>query len=158
MHKERPSSRKGATKVVSNDRGHLLEESACSPSSPWGSFTGTWQQERNPVKLMVRTKLINPRTVVSPAVNDKANPPKSASDTTKADVTIPTSPDPLPESRQSQASSKPVSRASNPSPRSATPASNRGDSRQTETRQSGRITPQHNADTYEEGQDQKHVE
>lgn len=34
-------------------------ESKRSPSSPWGTFVGTWQGEEKPIWLMTRTKLHN---------------------------------------------------------------------------------------------------
>lgn len=49
----------GSTKIISNDRGHILIESKRSTASPWGTFVGTWQAERKPIELMTRTKLQN---------------------------------------------------------------------------------------------------
>ena len=51
--------RVGSTEIISNDEGHILIESKRSTSSPWGTFVGTWQAERKPIKLMTRTKLQN---------------------------------------------------------------------------------------------------
>lgn len=55
--KQWPSTRKGSTTVITNDRGHILIESERSSSSPWGSFVGTWQSKKKPVQLLTRTTL-----------------------------------------------------------------------------------------------------
>lgn len=39
----RPRSRKGSTKVIANDRGHLLDCSKKSDKNPWGNFCNTYQ-------------------------------------------------------------------------------------------------------------------
>lgn len=57
QHKEHPSLRQGVTKIITNDRGHLTNDSTRSVSSPWGSFVGTWQMERKPVQLKTTTRL-----------------------------------------------------------------------------------------------------
>lgn len=44
-HKERPSSRKGATKIITNDRGHLKSSLRRSTEDPWGTFKGTWNMD-----------------------------------------------------------------------------------------------------------------
>lgn len=56
-HFQHPSFRKGATKIVVNDRGHLNPDAYRSASSPWGTFVGTWQMERKPIHLKTRTRL-----------------------------------------------------------------------------------------------------
>ena len=61
---QRPTTRAGRTRVIANDRGHLLPEAARSQKSPWGDFVGTWQQEPKQVQLRVRTKMVNPRVTV----------------------------------------------------------------------------------------------
>ncbi|XP_014671402.1 PREDICTED: protein Flattop homolog isoform X2 [Priapulus caudatus] len=40
--KERPRTLQGFTRVIVNDRGHLLSHISQSPRSPWGEFVGTW--------------------------------------------------------------------------------------------------------------------
>ena len=50
--------RSGCTQIIGNDRGHLNSNIPRSPASPWGSFVGTWQAERKPIKLRTRTKLM----------------------------------------------------------------------------------------------------
>ncbi len=52
-----PSSRLGKTKIITNDLGHIIIEGKRSSSSPWGSFIGTWQAEKPPLKLKTRSKL-----------------------------------------------------------------------------------------------------
>lgn len=42
-HPRKPT---GTTKIVANDRGHLLLGIKKSKSSPWGNFKGTWQLSR----------------------------------------------------------------------------------------------------------------
>ena len=54
---QHPSLRKGATKIIVNNRGHLSQDINRSARSPWGSFVGTWQMERKPIQLKTRTKL-----------------------------------------------------------------------------------------------------
>ncbi|KAJ8932353.1 hypothetical protein NQ314_014720 [Rhamnusium bicolor] len=39
----RPRIRTGKTKIVANDRGHLLPEIKKSQSNPWGEYVGTWR-------------------------------------------------------------------------------------------------------------------
>nr|XP_022914509.1 uncharacterized protein LOC111424996 isoform X1 [Onthophagus taurus] len=41
-HPERPCGHKGKTRVVSNEKGHLLPGVPRSYTSPWGNFVGTW--------------------------------------------------------------------------------------------------------------------
>ncbi|XP_046666382.1 uncharacterized protein LOC124358133 [Homalodisca vitripennis] len=40
---QRPRARKTTTKIIANDRGHLLPGVQRPPQNPWGSFRGTWQ-------------------------------------------------------------------------------------------------------------------
>uniref|UniRef100_A0A1B6KXH3 Cilia- and flagella-associated protein 126 n=1 Tax=Graphocephala atropunctata TaxID=36148 RepID=A0A1B6KXH3_9HEMI len=40
---QRPKARKTTTKIIANDRGHLLPGVQRPPQNPWGSFRGTWQ-------------------------------------------------------------------------------------------------------------------
>ena len=61
---QRPTQRLGITEIIANDRGHLRTGIPRDPSSPWGSFVGTWQAEIKPPVLMTKTKLVNPRTIV----------------------------------------------------------------------------------------------
>ena len=61
---QRPSQRLGTTKIIANDRGHLNNGIPRDPSSPWGSFVGTWQAEIKPPVVMTKTKLVNPRTII----------------------------------------------------------------------------------------------
>ncbi|XP_030321015.1 protein Flattop [Calypte anna] len=39
---QRPSLRRGCTRILTNDRGHLLPTVPRSQTSPWGTFVGTW--------------------------------------------------------------------------------------------------------------------
>ena len=76
---QRPTTRAGRTKVISNDRGHLLPEAERSTKSPWGEFVGTWQQEPKQVQLKVRTKMINPRVTVDTSWK-RCSPPFTQAD------------------------------------------------------------------------------
>ncbi|RZF37708.1 hypothetical protein LSTR_LSTR003119 [Laodelphax striatellus] len=40
---ERPRAHRTATKIIADDRGHLLPGVQRAPASPWGEFRGTWQ-------------------------------------------------------------------------------------------------------------------
>lgn len=40
---QRPRARKTITKIIANDRGHLLPGVHRAHQSPWGNFKGTWQ-------------------------------------------------------------------------------------------------------------------
>uniref|UniRef100_A0A8B9FA60 Protein Flattop n=1 Tax=Amazona collaria TaxID=241587 RepID=A0A8B9FA60_9PSIT len=39
----RPKHSEGSTRIIANDRGHLLPSIPRSQASPWGSFLGTWE-------------------------------------------------------------------------------------------------------------------
>lgn len=39
---DKPCIRKGCTKIISNDQGHILP-GLKKTSSPWGNYIGTWQ-------------------------------------------------------------------------------------------------------------------
>ena len=60
--------RSGRTQIISNERGHIKSDIPRSLASPWGSFVGTWQAERNPIQLKTRTKLM---THLSQSVGSK---------------------------------------------------------------------------------------
>ncbi|XP_063693482.1 protein Flattop homolog [Bolinopsis microptera] len=49
--RERPVSRRGATKVISNDRGHIMIPTRRSLESPWGDFMGTWDRKKKSTSL-----------------------------------------------------------------------------------------------------------
>ncbi|KAM8986356.1 protein Flattop [Guaruba guarouba] len=38
-----PKHSEGSTRIIANDRGHLLPSIPRSQASPWGSFVGTWE-------------------------------------------------------------------------------------------------------------------
>ncbi|XP_069734499.1 protein Flattop [Phaenicophaeus curvirostris] len=40
---QRPSPRVGSTRIIADDRGHLLPSVSRSQASPWGTFVGTWE-------------------------------------------------------------------------------------------------------------------
>lgn len=42
-HRGRPVQRTTTTKIIANDRGHLLPNVVRPKTSPWGNFKGTWQ-------------------------------------------------------------------------------------------------------------------
>ncbi|KAK3738518.1 hypothetical protein QZH41_012046, partial [Actinostola sp. cb2023] len=48
--KESPSALEGFTRIISNDRGHILEGIPRSSKSPWGEFLGTWDMQRPPLR------------------------------------------------------------------------------------------------------------
>ncbi|XP_057662232.1 uncharacterized protein LOC130897412 [Diorhabda carinulata] len=54
LNVNKPQKRTGKTKVISNDRGHLLPEIRRSNSNPWGNFVGTWNL---PKKIDKKTAL-----------------------------------------------------------------------------------------------------
>ncbi|XP_051497173.1 protein Flattop [Apus apus] len=43
---QRPSPRQGSTRILADDRGHLLPTVPRSQASPWGTFVGTWDMPR----------------------------------------------------------------------------------------------------------------
>ena len=69
--------------MIANDRGHLLPEVERSAKSPWGEFVGTWEQEPKPVKLQVRTKMVNPRVTVDTSWKRNNPPPCTQTDLEK---------------------------------------------------------------------------
>lgn len=40
---QRPRARKTTTRIIANDRGHLLPGVSRPPQNPWGAYRGTWQ-------------------------------------------------------------------------------------------------------------------
>lgn len=40
---QRPRARKTTTRIIANDRGHLLPGVSRPPQNPWGEYRGTWQ-------------------------------------------------------------------------------------------------------------------
>ena len=64
---QHPTARKGCTKIVSNDRGHLFAEVPRSKESPWGNFKGTWDDHLGLQKN--RTSPIKPKKTKSVVEN-----------------------------------------------------------------------------------------
>ncbi|XP_053907015.1 protein Flattop [Cuculus canorus] len=50
---QRPLPREGSTRIIADDRGHLLPSASRSQASPWGTFVGTWEMPARipPVRL-----------------------------------------------------------------------------------------------------------
>lgn len=57
-YKEHPTPRKGTTKIVGNDRGHLNPGVPRSTESPWGNFKGTWDEHMDCSRTKHCEKLI----------------------------------------------------------------------------------------------------
>ncbi|XP_050516205.1 uncharacterized protein LOC126891067 [Diabrotica virgifera virgifera] len=43
LNVDKPRRRSGKTKIIANDRGHLLPEIHKTNNNPWGNFVGTWR-------------------------------------------------------------------------------------------------------------------
>eukprot|EP00111_Clytia_hemisphaerica_P007103 TCONS_00020641-protein len=74
--KEHPTARKGCTKIISNNRGHLLDNVPRSKQSPWGTFKGTWDDhlglQKNPAKETPSKETSNRLKSPSPEQNEKS--------------------------------------------------------------------------------------
>ncbi|XP_031562488.1 protein Flattop homolog [Actinia tenebrosa] len=65
--KERPSTLEGFTRIISNDRGHILEGIPRSSKSPWGEFVGTWEMQKPPL----RTKTLKTKAMAEKMHNEE---------------------------------------------------------------------------------------
>ncbi|XP_054263818.1 uncharacterized protein LOC128987127 isoform X1 [Macrosteles quadrilineatus] len=61
---QRPRARKTTTKIIVNDRGHLLPGVQRPPQNPWGSFRGTWQLP-NKISRKFASELTRPSGALS---------------------------------------------------------------------------------------------
>ncbi|KAL5247430.1 hypothetical protein ACHWQZ_G019341 [Mnemiopsis leidyi] len=84
-YKERPATRRGATKIISNDRGHIVAPARRSLESPWGNFLGTWDMSKktSPQKETLpstapKTPAEKTETAVQASPAEQAEPPKTA--------------------------------------------------------------------------------
>ena len=74
---QRPTARTGCTKVITNDIGHIVEQKHRSSTSPWGSFVGTWQEERKPLLLKTECELRKKKLKISTRVGPNEDPTSS---------------------------------------------------------------------------------
>ena len=115
QHKQRPSTRVGSTKIVANERGHLLSGVARSSVSPWGTFEGTWGRQTKPSKYLKSKKAsdVVVAPINEPSVPDLppvAEPAVEAGSPTSVAGPVPASPVAVPSpTRSVVASPKPAS-------------------------------------------------
>ncbi|XP_039293206.1 uncharacterized protein LOC111056386 [Nilaparvata lugens] len=55
---ERPRAHRTATRIIADDRGHLLPGVQRAPASPWGNFQGTWQLPNKISRKTGRNKIL----------------------------------------------------------------------------------------------------
>ncbi len=91
--------RRGKTNIISNNRGHLKSSVPRSPNSPWGTFVGTWQQEKKPLNIRTQSRYV--RNLEQYGQHSKQSTRVSSARSASAcSVNSPTAVSPLPDNTQ----------------------------------------------------------
>jgi len=68
-YREHPPAHRGSTRIISNDRGHIIHPNRRSAESPWGNYLGTWDLGRQRGPKFTNPTAIRQKTP-APVIDD----------------------------------------------------------------------------------------